>query len=316
MNNLSSIKIISLKEIETENYIESLLNLSLSYKIITKEEYRLIISNLTSLLKEELINYSQGLISSLSHDTIMSIKNNILFILGFYLKNQNSNEGINSLKNINCIKLYSKSLIFIDSEFKSLRLFYQTVFYKSLIKTENYYYNATLKMGLTAFFQNYNFKTNALDIIITADYLPYLKIEKKKGLLFMKEYLNYLYYENLFLNKFSEQKIHLLLKHLYVNYKNLPVNIFKEVVINAIILEYLNIDMFTLNFKKINFYNLKEDYLKDAALFKSKLHKAFTNVLTKIKVSGNSQTYLIKCSKPLIDNIIFTMKYNIHLTNK
>lgn len=316
MNNLSSIKIISLKEIETENYIESLLNLSLSYKIITKEEYRLIISNLTSLLKEELINYSQGLTSSLSHDTVMSIKNNILFILGFYLKNQNPNESINSLKDINRIKLYFKSLMFIDSKFKSLRLFYQTVFYKSLIKTENYYYNATLKMGLTAFFQNYNFKTNALDIIITADYLPYLKIEKKRGLSFMKEYLDYLYYENLFLNKFSEQKIHLLLKNLYGNYKNLPVNIFKEVLINAIILEYLNIDMFTLNFKKINFYNLKEDYLKDAALFKSKLHKAFINVLTKIKVSGNPKTYLIKCSKSLIDNIIFTMKYNIHLTNK
>ena len=76
-------------------------------------------------------------------------------------------------------------------------MFYNTIFKNNLIKTNNYFYNTTLKEGIKAFFKIYNFSYDACNINITADYEP-LNRPNLYGIEFISKYLEYINYENIF----------------------------------------------------------------------------------------------------------------------
>lgn len=228
MNNLFISKKLP-QSFPTSTYLESLLMYLLSQNLITENTYKSIINDLILLLATSIDKYTGGLNSSVPMDIVRNINRSNLYILNSYLKNKSLEENIKLLLTADIKIIYKYAVTEIEKSLTKTKMFYKVIFLSNLIDTSNYFYNSTLKDAIPAFFQNYNYIYDAENIIITADYRPYLVLNNLSGIDFINVYLKYLNYENLFLNHFSSSKIEILLKKLYDNYEELPINIFETV---------------------------------------------------------------------------------------
>lgn len=83
---LENIENIIKNEIDYNNYLTSLLDLSLKYKLITKDIYNEIYLNLYHLLKIILKKYTGELNYTISISEAKLINNSNIYLLGLYLK--------------------------------------------------------------------------------------------------------------------------------------------------------------------------------------------------------------------------------------
>lgn len=132
----------------------------------------------------------------------------------------------------------------LKNNYKKTRFFYYAVFVNNIIKTDNYFYNSTLKEGIKSFFSNYNISYDAMNLVVTIDYTPLMGRPGSCGVLFVSEYLRWINYENVFCQKFTNKKICSLLRHVYLNYEEMPINICEIVLIYIVILEFLGKNIF------------------------------------------------------------------------
>ncbi len=294
MNNL----FISKKEqpsFSTSTYLESLLMYLLLQDLITENTYKNIINDLILLLATSIDKYTGGLNSSVSIDIARNINRSNLYILNYYLKNKSLEESTNLLLTTDIKTIYKYAVTEMEKPLAKTKMFYNVIFLSNLIETSNYFYNSTLKDAIPAFFQNYNYIYDAENIIITADYRPYLVLNNLSGIDFINAYLKYLNYENLFLNHFSSSKIEILLKKLYDNYEELPINIFETVFTVTLLLAYFNKDIFSLNIETIQepLELLPETITKED--FISKLAMSYKKIKEFLKLEQSITNYLDKC---------------------
>lgn len=302
MNNL----FISKKEqpsFPTSTYLESLLMYLLSQDLITENTYKSIINDLILLLATYIDKYTGGLNSSVSIDIARNINRSNLYILNYYLKNKSLEESTNLLLTTDIKTIYKYAVTEMEKSLAKTKMFYNVIFLSNLIETKNYFYNSTIKDAIPAFFQSYNYIYDAENIIITADYRPYLVLNNLSGIEFINDYLKYLNYENLFLNHFSPSKIENLLKKLYNNYEELPINIFEIVFTATLLLAYFNKDILSLNIETLQEYleHLPEVTTKE--IFISKLNKSHKEIKKTLKLEKSTTTYLDKCFASIIKKL-------------
>lgn len=127
------------------------------------------------------------------------------------------------------------------------------------IKTNNYFYNTTLDLGIKAFFKNYNPSFDSLNKIITVDYIP-LKPNTNLGITFIYNYSESINLENKFFNQFNLDNLNLD--------SNLLINLAYFVLELVIILKYLKLDIYSLT-TSIDFSSLYQEY---------ELFKIFSNL--------------------------------------
>ncbi len=204
-------------------------------------------------------------------------------------------------------QIYKQATDDLVGTINKTKLFYYAIFLPSLTPIDNYFYNATLKEGINAFFKNYNYAFDAKNYCLTVDYEAYLERPKLYGIDFISEYLNYIYYENLFCQKFRFSSIHGLLTRTFNNYAELPINIYEHVFTTSLILAYLKKDIYAIDFP-INCECLYIDYEKNEFNYKSNLQKAYNSIKKQLKPQENLATYMDRCCKNIINTIIIYTK--------
>lgn len=219
---LTNIETIIKNEIDYNNYLTSLIELSLKYKLITKDIYNEINLKLYHLLKIILKKYTGELNYTISISEAKLINNSNIYLLGLYLKNKDIITSLKALTNKNLLSLYDKSKEYLISLVNKTKLFYNTIFKNNILNVDNYFYNITINEGITSFFKNYNTSYETDNHLINLDYNPYLKMTNLYGIEYISKVLEYLNYENIFCSKFKYQ-------HILTNYKNVPINLFEIV---------------------------------------------------------------------------------------
>ena len=204
---LTNIETVIKNEIDYNNYLTSLIELSLKYKLITKDIYNEINLKLYHLLKIILKKYTGELNYTISISEAKLINNSNIYLLGLYLKNKDIITSLKALTNKNLLSLYDKSKEYLISLVNKTKLFYNTIFKNNILNVDNYFYNITINEGITSFFKNYNTSYETDNHLINLDYNPYLKMTNLYGIEYISKVLEYLNYENIFCSKFKYQHI-------------------------------------------------------------------------------------------------------------
>ena len=289
--------------LDNNNYIESLLLVALERGIISNTQYEDIILKICFLLSERIKKYTGELTSSVPVKLASNINDSNIWTLGIYLKKFNIKDSISLLLSEDINRLYILSKISLDAFFSKTKLFYKVVFLNNMLDINNYFYKATMREGIEAFFRLYDTSYDALNIHITADYDTYLKRPNLRGVKFIRKYLEYINYENIFCGKFDLDKISNLLDRIYSDYRELPINIFESVFIMAIVLEYLDKDIFELKIFEVDVDILYND-LYDRNYYISKLNKSYTNLKARFQFDIDTTRYLDKCFDSIINVIV------------
>ena len=271
--------------LDNSNYLNSLLSLSLKYKIINLSTYNLIINKILFLLRYKLEKITLDT-STVSYTTILNINSSNLYTLGLYLKKYDY-LSLNLLINEDIINLYKTSFNYLNNYVNLTKLLYKIVL-NNKIKTNNYFYNTTLDLGIKAFFKNYNPSFDSLNKIITADYVP-LKSNNYLGITFIYNYLENINFENKFLNQFNLENLNLD--------SNLPINLAYFVLELVIILKYLKLDIYSLT-TSIDFSSLYQEYELNSQEYLNKLNKTYKELKSLLDL-----TYMDEFSQDIISNI-------------
>lgn len=294
--------IINIEENKTNNYLQSFLNTCLNNNYISIEEDQTIIFKFLELLKFKIEKYTGCLTSSVTIKTFKNINDSNLWIIGLYLKQYKKDKIIDILLKEDINNIYNKSEEYLKDKINKTKMFYNTIFKNNLIKTNNYFYNTTLKEGIKAFFKIYNFSYDDCNINITADYEP-LNRPNLYGIEFISKYLEYINYENIFCKKFDNDRIEKLLNQMFDDYENTPLNIAEIILIVIIPLEYLNKDIFELNVLDIaldilyNNKNLKQDLLN-----------AYDKIKLKLNFNDKISDYFDKTITEIVNKILYSTK--------
>lgn len=199
MCNLIDIETIIKNEIDENNYMDTFLSSLVNHNVISLDEYEQIILNLLKLLEIKIKKYTGELTSSVTISTAQNINTSNMWTISLVLKNNNVKKNIDTLLYDDIIKTYNYGKEKLIALISKTQFFYNVVF----LNTDNYFYNATLKDGIKCFFELYNFDYDSENICITVDYDSYLERSKLKGIEFIKKYLEYINYENIFCNQFN-----------------------------------------------------------------------------------------------------------------
>ena len=184
---------------------------------------------------------------------------------------------------------------------------------KNKLNIENDTYNDTIFGGIQGFLKVYDPDFKAQDMKITADYPLYNNlIGKLDGVEFIKEYLNSIYLENIFCKKFSEEKMNYLLYEYSHDYKELIINIFEIVLLEAIGCKLAKRDIQDL---AISIDELNEIYamLKDKEKVKIKqgINKAYQEICEELLLDNEQlQKYIEKNFDYIVEIITNALKQN------
>lgn len=215
--------------------------------------------------------------------------------------------SIKEFTNKNLLPLYNISKEYLITLVNKTQLFYNTIFKNNILNVDNYFYNITIKEGITSFFKNNNTSYETDNHLINLDYNPYLKITNLYGIEYISKVLEYLNYENIFCSKFNYQDI-------LINYKNTPINLFEIVFKLSLCVDILNKDIYFLSITKDDIPSLYKISNKD-------LYNSYNNLKIKLNLSKNINNYLDNCINYIINDILFAIKNNtleilLNLNNK
>lgn len=161
-----------------------------------------------------------------------------------------------------------------------------------------------MKEGIKSFFSNYNISYDAMNMVVTIDYTPLMKRPDSCGVLFVSEYLRWINYENVFCQKFANKKICFLLRRVYLNYEEMPINICEIVLIYIVILEFLGKNIFQFNEDDIHVGMLYKGYNSDKETFYDILIVSYNNSINRLNLNKDVQSYFSRCEATVLNKII------------
>lgn len=229
-----------------EEYNKSLLKFSDDIHIdknMSEEDKMLIEVKMWNLLGKRTERYTMGDSTSVPIEMAEELLNSICFSIGLELKGvMNPNEILLEEEISDLLKAsWSK----IESMMEVGKKLLEKV-RKSSPNMENISYNHTLN-EIGEFFKRYDYRFFAHKIDCSIDYQLSNPIsEKLQGIEYVNEYLKSLLIENEFCRCFHENNIINILNSYCPDYKGLLINIFEPIVTNAIGLDVLGENIFTL----------------------------------------------------------------------
>lgn len=284
MNEIDSISIINRKNLDECDYFKTLLEEGYNKQLISDKDIINLQMQLLKLLDEKVYRHS-GIDSGSIRTEIMEeiLKSNI-YTIGLYLKTvKNPDEAIKKLKEQELNILYQKGRKKIDRILDIIRVMYIKV-KQNKINIQNYTYDDTIAGGIQGFLKIYDPDFKAQDMKITADYPIYNNlIGKLEGVEFIKEYLNSIYLENIFCNKFSINKIKYLLLSYANDYKDLIINIFEIVFLETVGCKLVKRDIHDLEISSAELSEIYEMFQnKEKENAKKIIIKAYTEIKSDI----------------------------------
>lgn len=305
MNNLIDINTLLKDDIDNNNYIESLLNSLKKHELITVNDYENIIMKLIQLLSFQIKRYTGDMTSSVPVSVAKNLNTSNLWIIDFYLKDKSIDESIDNLINKDINYLFECSKKKLNLIINKTKMFYNTIFLNNIIEIDNYFYNATLKDGIKGFFKLYNYSYDAHTITISVDYETCIGRPNLYGIEFINKYLEFINYENIFCNKFNN--IDKMLQKIYNKYQDMPINIFENVLIMSVVLEYFNKNNFDLDVL-IDVEKLYAEFSENENLYVQNLNYSYNKLINKMNISGKMKEYIDKCFEKILKKIVLATK--------
>lgn len=251
MNKIEKISTISRNKLSEEFYFKTLLEEAYRLSLLNEDDIEKIQFECLELLAYKTERYSGGSSSSIRVEIAENIMESNLYTIGIHLKSfPCTDDAIQALKDTKISELYAKGRQRIDIKLRTAKHLHSMTM-QNKIDTRNYTYNATVINAIQGFFKIYNPDFEAHEIRITADYPLYNPVNDLAGIEFIEEYLESIYYENLFCTNFASKDIHHLLSGYDPNYSELVINIFEQVLTCALGCTLAGIDAISLNLPEI-----------------------------------------------------------------
>ncbi|MDT8716824.1 hypothetical protein IAI10_09150 [Clostridium sp. 19966] len=239
MNNIACDKdIFNLQNMDKNQYVVSLIKSGMKMGKLENEGLMRIQLELMELLKEHIMDYTNGESSSVTVETTESLMNSILYGLDFYLLRINDHQqALEELKEKNMKSMYENALIMLQDYVRDTKQLYLRT-KRDRLKVEVEAYNSTIDEGIEIFFQKYNIVFSAHNAMASIDYPLVFDDMRVRGISYMGNYLENLNIETKFCKLFSEETINKLLEGFgrlcRLNHRIELINIFEVLLNNSI----------------------------------------------------------------------------------
>lgn len=234
MENIDKISKIRLETLSGEYYFLSLLEQAYGMEMLSEHELERIQLDCLVLLAKRTERYNGGDSSSIRIEKAQDILASIIFTIGLQLKTYPCpDDSVIILQSEGIEALYQKGRQRIDTIMKRVKLLHRSLLPR-LVETENVFYRITVERGIKGFFDLYNPDFGAHETHMLVDYPVYNKTEKLVGIEFIGQYLEQVYYENMFCSYFSEADLHHLHCGYNEQYPGLPFNLYEPVLAAAL----------------------------------------------------------------------------------
>lgn len=263
MSNIEKYTKINKTQLSEEFYFQSLLQEAYKQKELSDLEMENIQIECIKLLAINTERYNKGESSSVKIEVAQNLMASNFYTIGIFLKSlPDTSSSLDYVKNEPILKLYQEGRKKINTKLHVAKHLYQLVCLTK-IQTPNYTYNATIDEGIKIFFKQYNADYEAHETPASIDYQLMNTVTDLAGVEYIIQYLQNLYLENLFCAKFDITIIHEVMCGYDQAYKDLLINIFGQVLQNALGCTMLNKDILSLNLVHSDLQSLK-------SVFKSK----------------------------------------------
>ncbi|KXL53120.1 hypothetical protein CLNEO_16630 [Anaerotignum neopropionicum] len=298
MENIEKISKLNLLHLNSEHYFQSLLEQAYLAGLLSQKELEKIQLECLTLLAKLSEQYNNGDSSSIRVETAEKILTSLLFTIGIHLKTHISpDEAAEALKREPIEQLYQLGKKQLDKMINTSKLLHSQITSK-LLDTPNIYYRSTIVDGILGFFKLYRPDFFAQEIHITADYPTYHQVNGLVGIEFIKQYLENIYYENDFLNRFSTENIHHLLCGYHADYQKLLINLFEPVFISALGCILVHADARSLKLSLSDVAYLEEKFKnKTTAAIEQELICAAEKLVKNLSLAEQTWQYLKKSIK-------------------
>jgi len=230
MKDIKKISKIKKEMLSSEHYFKSLLEQAYSTGILSYTQLEKIQFDCIALLAKQTNKFNGGDSSSIRIEKAQELLDSIMFTMGVWLKSySNPDDALADLQKNGVSDVYEKGLERIRLLMKSAKTIHLSIM-GNLLQTDNVFYRSTIVDGTKGFFKLYYPEFAAQEIHITADYPVYHPVEGLLGIEFIRQYLECVYYENLFCTQFPAENVHNLLCGYDENYEQLLLNIYEPVL--------------------------------------------------------------------------------------
>ena len=234
MNPIDKHSKIDQKKLSNEFYLQSLLQEAYLQGELNATESQRIQNECITLLTKSIDRYTKGQSSSVRIEIAQSIMASNSYTISLYLKSLPSiATALDQIINEPIEKLYAYGYDVLKRKFKVANYFFHLVG-KTKISTPNHAYNVTIDHGLSPFFTQYDFDFCAHEAPSSIDYQLIHPVTDLAGVEFMIRYLENLYYENLFCQKFTATIIDEVMCGYSNGYQDLLDNLCEQVFQNAL----------------------------------------------------------------------------------
>lgn len=313
MNEIETISKIKSENLDERNYFKTLIEEAYNNEMLTNDDMVNLQMQILQLLDEKVYKYTGDDSTSIRKEVMEDILNSNSYTISIYLKTfRNPDEAIKTIKEKGLKIAYQEGRKKIDKMLNIIRVMYIKV-KQNKLNIPNVTYNDTLIGGIKGFLKIYNPDFKAQDMKITADYPLYNNlIGKLDGVEFIKEYLSSIYLENVFCEKFSEEKINYLLYGYSHDYKELIINIFEIVLLEAIGCKLVKRDIQDLT---ISTDELNEIYVmfkgKDKIEIKQMINDVYQEISNELVLNNEQlQKYIEKNLDYVVEMIANAVEQN------
>ncbi|QHI73573.1 DUF6179 domain-containing protein [Aminipila terrae] len=210
------------------NYLVSLFYQNPQEESFTEAEMKTVRYNLISLLGERTDRYTMNESSSVPIEKAEELLKSICFTIGLVVKKQ----GNSSLKTENMSTLLKSGWNIIETKLEEGKELLKQVTESGVI-TENISYRDTVQ-GIEKFFTRYDYRFFAHEIPCDIDYQLCIPLsDHVMGVEYINEYLFRLLMENRFCKHFKKEIMVQLLQCYCPDYRELLINVFEPVAMNA-----------------------------------------------------------------------------------
>jgi len=225
---------INTENLSGEFYFQSFLTEAYEQHEISETELETIQLDCFKLLAVRTESYNNGASSSVQIEVAQVIMASNFFTIGLYLKSlPDLQTALQALKNEPIADQYQKGLKIVCRKMNVARHLYYLVC-SSRIESMQYFYNVAIDEDLKRFLKNYNLEYEAHEVTTLIDYQLMNPVSDLAGVEYLVHYLHNLSLENMFCAKFKPAVILAVMQEYDRQYKELPVNFFEQVLLNAL----------------------------------------------------------------------------------
>ena len=233
-NAIESYISINAENLSGEFYFQSLLTEAYEQHEISETELESIQLDCFKLLAVRTESYNNGASSSVQVEVAQVIMASNFYTIGLYLKSlPDLQAAIQALKNEPIADQYQKGLKIVCRKMNVARHLYQMVC-SSRIESVQCYYNTAIDEELKHSLKSYSLDYEAHEVATLIDYQLMNPVFDLAGVEYLVHYLHSLSLENMFCAMFRPAVIHAVMQECDSQYKDLPVNFFEQVLLNAL----------------------------------------------------------------------------------